>query len=75
MILLKYGDMCAHLHSFRSSLTTHGEQSWRRIRRASQEALTKKRVSEFHPLHEKEAVWLIDGILQNPKGWDGEFRR
>ena len=54
---------------------TNGEYSWRRMRRASQEALNKKRVTEFYPLHEKEAIMLIDGMLQNPKGWDGEFRR
>ena len=45
------------------------------MRRASQEALTKSRVTEFHPLHEKEAVRLIDGMLQKPEGWNGEFRR
>ena len=75
MILLNYGDMYAHFHSLRSSLTTHGEHSWRRMRRASQEALTKTRVTEFHPLHEKEAVRLIGGMLQNPNGWRGEIRR
>ena len=45
------------------------------MRRASQEALNKTRASEFYPLHEKEAVILIDGMLQNPKSWDAEFRR
>jgi len=45
------------------------------MRRASQEALSKTRVTEFHPLHEKEAVMLIDGMLQNSKGWDWEFLR
>ena len=54
---------------------THDEPRWRRLCRASQEALTKTWVTEFHPLHEKEAIRLIDGMLQNPKGWDGEFRR
>ena len=45
------------------------------MRRASHEALTKTRVTEFHPLHEKEAVRLIDGMLHKPKGWNGEFLR
>ena len=45
------------------------------MRRASQEALTKTRVTEFHPLHEKEAVRMIDGMLQNPNGWEMEFLR
>ena len=45
------------------------------MRRASQEALNKVRAAEFYPLHEREAVLLIDGMLHNPKDWDGEFRR
>ena len=53
-------------------MTNH---SWRRMRRASHEALTKSRATEFYPVQTKEAVALIDGILQNPSGWEGEFRR
>ena len=45
------------------------------MRRASQEALNKTRATEFYPLHEKEAIMLVNGILQNPKNWDEEFRR
>ena len=45
------------------------------MRRASHEALSKTRVAEFHPLHEKEAVRLIGGMLQNSKGWEGEIHR
>jgi len=45
------------------------------MRRASHEALNKKRVTEFYPLHAKEAVRLIDGILQNPHKWEMEFCR
>ena len=54
---------------------TNGEHRWRRMRRASQEALNKTCVTGFYPLHEKEAIMLIDGMLQKPEGWDGEFRR
>ena len=75
MVSLRYGEMCVQLHSLRSSLSTYVERSWRRMRRASQEALNKTRASEFYLLHEKEAVILIDGMLQNPKGWDAEFHR
>jgi len=53
----------------------HNNHSWRRMRRASHEALNKSRLTEFHHLHAKEAVRLIDGILQNPQDWEGEFRR
>jgi len=45
------------------------------MRRASQEALNKTRTTDFYPLHEKEAVILIDGMLQNPNSWDEELRR
>ena len=75
MGVIKYGEMCSQVHFLGTSLTTNGEHSWRRMRRASQEALNKTRVTEFYRLHEKEAIILIDGMLQNPKGWDGELRR
>ena len=51
------------------------EHSGRGIRRASHEALSKTRATNFYPLQEKEAVWMIDGMLKNPEGWNGEFRR
>ena len=49
--------------------------SYRRMRRACHEALNKTRVTEFYPLHAKEAVRLIDGILQNPEKWKVEYLR
>ena len=52
--------------------TTDNNDSWRRMRRATHEALNKGRLAEYRPLHEKEAVLLIDGILRNPAGWEGE---
>ena len=45
------------------------------MRRASHEALTKTHVIDFHPLHTREVVRLVNGILQNPRGWKEEFRR
>ena len=74
MALLKCGEMYTQSRSLETSLTTNGEYSWRRMRHASQAALDKTRATDFYALHPKEAVLLIDGILQNPKGWDGEFR-
>ena len=73
--MLNYGEMCTKFHSPGTSLTTNGEHRWQRMRRASQEALNKARGTAFYPLHEKEAVMMIDGMLQNPKGWEGELRR
>jgi len=73
MIAMKYNDTC--VESLHLRCTTDGQQSFRRMRRASHEALNKTRVTEFYPLHGKEAVRLIDGILQNAKRWDVEFFR
>ena len=42
--------------------------NWRKMCRATHEALNKGRVTQYRPLHEKEAVILIDGMLQNPGG-------
>jgi len=45
------------------------------MRRAGQDAINKPRHHEFYPTQLKEATILTDGLLQNPQGWDGEFRR
>jgi len=42
--------------------------------RAGQDPLNKSRLHEFYPTQLKEAILLTDGLLQNPQGWDGEFR-
>ena len=73
MSVMKYTDMC--VESLHLRFTADDEHSYRRMRRASHEALNKKRVIEFYPLHAKEAVRLIEGILQKPKRWDVEFIR
>jgi len=49
--------------------------SWRRMRRATHEALNKGHITEYRPLQEKEAVILIDGMLRNPVGWESELHR
>ena len=45
------------------------------MRRATHEALNKTRVTEYHSLHEKEALLTIDGMLRNPAGWKDELHR
>ena len=45
------------------------------MRRATHEALNKGRLADYHPLHEKEALIMIDSMLQNPAGWEGELYR
>ena len=73
MPLMKYNNTCVETLHLRC--TIDDEHSYRRMRRASHEALNKKRVTEFYPLHGKEAVRLIEGILQNPDRWNEEFFR
>ena len=73
MIVMKYNNMCTDLLHLRC--TTDDKHSYRRMRRACHEALNKKSVTEFYPLHAKEAVKLIDDILQNPEKWNIEFLR
>jgi len=73
MPLAKYSETC--VESLLLRRTTNDQHSFRRMRRASHEALNKTCVTEFHALHAKEAVRLIDGILQNPNKLDVEFRR
>ena len=73
MTVMKYNDVC--VESLHIRCATDDKHSFRRMRRASHEALHKKRVTEFYPLHAREAARLVDGILQNPNRWDGEFLR
>ena len=41
--------------------------SWRRMRRASHEALTKMAVQRYHPIQTKEATILVSDLLANPE--------
>ena len=52
-----------------------GASSWRRMRRTAHEALSEGCITEPHPVHEKEALLLIDGMLRNPAGRKGELHR
>ena len=73
MPMMKYNDTWVEPLHFRC--TTDDEHSFRTLRRACHEALNKTRVTEFYPLHAKEIVRLIDGILENPNKRDVEFIR
>jgi len=73
MPVMKYNDTC--VESLHLRWSTNDEHSFRRMRRASHEALNKTRVTAFHPLHAKEAVRMIDGILKHPNKRDVEFFR
>jgi cytochrome P450 len=54
---------------------SHVFHSWRRMRRAAQEALTKTAVQSYHPIQTKEATILASALLSNPKNRDQHFQR
>ena len=50
--------------------------SFRRLRRAGQEALNAMaRGADFHTILSKEAVLSTGGLLRNDGAWEQEFRR
>ena len=49
--------------------------SWRRMRRASHEALTKVAVQRYHPLQTKEATILVSALLANPENRTQHIQR
>ena len=55
--------MFAHLHS------------WRRMRRATQEALSKTAVQRYHPILTKQATILASALLNKPENRDRHIQR
>ena len=53
----------------------HVFHSWRRMRRAAQEALTGTAVQRYHPIQTKQATILVSALLSNPKNRDQHFQR
>jgi hypothetical protein len=51
--------------------------SWRRLRRAAHEALTKRALQDYHPIHMKEATILVSSLLTPSANLkqDGHFKR
>ena len=51
--------------------------SWRRMRRAAHEALTKRAVQNYRPVQMKEATILVSSLLTPSAGLkqDGHFKR
>jgi cytochrome P450 len=49
--------------------------SWRRMRHAAHEALTKLAVQRYHPTQTKEATILVSALLANPENRDKHFQR
>ncbi|KAJ6484798.1 cytochrome P450 [Mycena sanguinolenta] len=55
--------------------SSHYGDTWRRMRRASQEALSKKFAHKFHAIQAKEAILLTHSLLVHPTAWGSHFRR
>ncbi|KAJ6526403.1 cytochrome P450 [Mycena capillaripes] len=54
---------------------SHYGDTWRRMRRVAQEALSKSFADKFHAIQLKEAVLLTHSLLVNPTAWDSHLRR
>ena len=49
--------------------------SWRRMRRAAHEALTKVAVQRYHPVQTKEATILVSALLADPENREKHIQR
>jgi len=49
--------------------------TWRRMRKAAAEGLSKRSVKEFYETHTKEAVLLASELLLDSTEWDAHFQR
>ena len=58
-------------------LTSESLNSWRRVRRASHEALTKRVIQNYHPIQMKEATILVSSLLKHSTDHkqDGHLKR
>jgi hypothetical protein len=45
------------------------------MRRAGHEALSKAKVTEYHDAQTREAINLVDSILQKPDDWESHIVR
>ena len=57
--------------------TSESFVSWRRLRRAAHEALTKRALQDYHPIQMKEATILVSSLLTPSTNLkqDGHFKR
>ena len=58
-------------------LTSECLNSWRRMRRAAHEALTKRAIQNYHPIQMKEATVLVSSLLRRSGSHkqDGDLKR
>ncbi|KAF7374028.1 hypothetical protein MSAN_00283400 [Mycena sanguinolenta] len=55
--------------------TSHYGDTWRKMRRVAQEALSKNFTHKFHAIQAKEAILLTHSLLVDPTPWDSHLRR
>ena len=74
-VFMAYGDLLVFTLSSEVSGLNFLIPSWRRMRRAQHEALTKVAVLDYHSTFSKEATVLASSILNNPTALNQYFKR
>ncbi|KAL0566671.1 hypothetical protein V5O48_015333 [Marasmius crinis-equi] len=54
---------------------TDAHETWKKMRRASHEAMNPSMALKYRPMQEREAYLLCHQLLQNPNIWDDHVRR
>ena len=65
----------AAIHRLPASSTLTYFHSWRQMRRASHEALSKVVVQRYHPIQTKEATILVSALLESPENREQHIQR
>jgi cytochrome P450 len=70
-------DCCSDNDHLTIMFTSESFVSWRRLRRAAHEALTKRALRNYHPIQTKEATILVSSLLTPSANLkqDGHFKR
>ena len=50
-------------------------RSWKKLRSAGQELLNKTATAKFYAINMRDAVDLVQNLLQDSKDWSSEFGR
>jgi hypothetical protein len=74
MGLVKQGKLYVD-YLFPSLFLYNPVRSWRRLRRAGHEAMSKAASTKFFPVQAREALIVTENLLQDSKRWDKEFLR
>ena len=66
--LSRYGDLCVSNSTVYKTIL-NAVHRWRRLRRATHEALNTGVSSQYHPVQQLEAVLLAHGLLTDSENW------